>query len=394
MWPNTAGRPRPRSGSARRRPAARRGGRRRSGWRDRGARRWAGRAGGPGGQRWRGDDRGQPGRRADQGVPGAAVRVVIAEDAVLLREGLCRLLTDKGHEVVAAVSDADALVAAVRQSTPDLAVVDIRLPPGFTDEGLRAARTIRAASPEVGVLLLSQYVVDRYLDDLLGPATGGIGYLLKDRIADVGDFLRAVDQVGAGGTVLDSEVVAPTAGPQPPAQPPRRAHRPRARRARGHGRGPFQRLDLRRAAHLGGLGREARGQHLRQARPGKRPADSSARPRRGGLPALVAASRTPAVVRRAVTEPSVVRRSSDPRATPATLPAAEHGRTAPGGAVRPRTSGCPECRQGGSVEPTQSLSSTRPNFSTRTAAGAVLAALMVAGVIAAPAPGDSRCIDH
>jgi DNA-binding NarL/FixJ family response regulator len=132
---------------------------------------------------------------------------VIAEDAVLLRDGLSRLLADKGHEVVAAVGDADDLLAAVRTTAPALAVVDIRLPPGFTDEGLRAARTIRAELPDVGLLLLSQYVVDRYLDDLLNAGPGGTGYLLKDRIADVSDFLRAVDQVGAGGTVLDPDVV-------------------------------------------------------------------------------------------------------------------------------------------------------------------------------------------
>ena len=135
------------------------------------------------------------------------MRVVIAEDAVLLRDGLSRLLADKGHEVVAAVGDAGDLLAAVRTTAPTLAVVDIRLPPGFTDEGLRAARTIRAELPDVGILLLSQYVVDRYLDDLLNAGPGGTGYLLKDRIADVSDFLRAVDQVGAGGTVLDPDVV-------------------------------------------------------------------------------------------------------------------------------------------------------------------------------------------
>ncbi|KAA9381379.1 response regulator transcription factor [Microbispora cellulosiformans] len=135
------------------------------------------------------------------------MRIVIAEDAVLLRDGLTRLLSDKHHEVVAGVADADALLAAIAEHRPDLAVVDIRMPPTFTDEGLRAAFAIRSGHPGVAVLLLSQYVVDRYAVDLLGGDIRGIGYLLKDRVADVGDFLRAVDEVGAGGTVIDPEVV-------------------------------------------------------------------------------------------------------------------------------------------------------------------------------------------
>jgi DNA-binding NarL/FixJ family response regulator len=132
---------------------------------------------------------------------------MIAEDAVLLRDGLTRLLNDSGHEVVAAVADADALLAAVAADRPDLAIVDIRMPPTFTDEGLRAALAIRARTPGVGVLLLSQYVVDRYATELLGGDIRGIGYLLKDRVAEVGEFLDAVRRVGAGGTVLDPEVV-------------------------------------------------------------------------------------------------------------------------------------------------------------------------------------------
>lgn len=135
------------------------------------------------------------------------MRIVIAEDAVLLRDGLSRLLSDNQHEVVAAVADADALLDAVREQVPDLAIVDIRLPPTCTDEGLRAAQVIRSAYPTMGVLLLSQYVVDRYLNDLLSADPRGVGYLLKDRIADIGDFLQAISQVGAGGTVLDPEVV-------------------------------------------------------------------------------------------------------------------------------------------------------------------------------------------
>jgi DNA-binding NarL/FixJ family response regulator len=132
---------------------------------------------------------------------------VIAEDAVLLRDGLTRLLTDKQHEVVAGVSDPDALLAAVAACGPDLAIVDIRMPPTFTDEGLRAARTLRERHPDLAVLLLSQYVVARYATELLGGDIRGIGYLLKDRVADIADFLEAVHRVGSGGTVIDPEVV-------------------------------------------------------------------------------------------------------------------------------------------------------------------------------------------
>ncbi len=135
------------------------------------------------------------------------MRIVIAEDAVLLRDGLTRLLTDKDHDVVAGVSDPDALLTHVAAHRPDLAIVDIRMPPTFTDEGLRAAHTIRERHPGVAVLLLSQYVVAQYAADLLSGDIRGIGYLLKDRIADIADFLEAVHRVGSGGTVIDPEVV-------------------------------------------------------------------------------------------------------------------------------------------------------------------------------------------
>jgi DNA-binding NarL/FixJ family response regulator len=135
------------------------------------------------------------------------MQIVIAEDAVLLRDGLIRLLTDKGHDIVAAVADPDALLDAVAEHRPDLVIADIRMPPTFTDEGLRAASTLRSRHPGTAVLLLSQYVVARYAIDLLGGDNRGIGYLLKDRIADVTDFLDAVRQVGEGGTVIDPEVV-------------------------------------------------------------------------------------------------------------------------------------------------------------------------------------------
>jgi DNA-binding NarL/FixJ family response regulator len=136
------------------------------------------------------------------------VRVVIAEDSVLLREGLVRLLTDAGLEVVAAVEEPEALLRAVDEHRPDICVVDIRMPPTHTDEGVRAALVIRAQHPGVAVLMLSQYVEERYATDLIASDTRGFGYLLKDRVADVTEFVEAVRRVGAGGTALDPEVVS------------------------------------------------------------------------------------------------------------------------------------------------------------------------------------------
>ncbi|MEN3356264.1 MAG: hypothetical protein V7637_246 [Mycobacteriales bacterium] len=136
------------------------------------------------------------------------MRVVIAEDSVLLRAGLTKLLTDGGFEVAAAVADADALLRAVAEHHPDLAVVDVRMPPTHTDEGIRAALVLRREHPDVAVLVLSQYVEERYAHDLLSVSTAGVGYLLKDRVAQVSDFLDALRRVAAGGTALDPEVVA------------------------------------------------------------------------------------------------------------------------------------------------------------------------------------------
>jgi DNA-binding NarL/FixJ family response regulator len=136
------------------------------------------------------------------------MRVVIAEDAALFREGLARLITDRGHEVVAAVGDADALLEAVTELDPDVAVADIRMPPTHTDEGLRAAIELRREHPGTGVLVLSQYVETRYAARLLEGNAAGVGYLLKDRVADVGEFADALTRVAAGGTALDPEVVS------------------------------------------------------------------------------------------------------------------------------------------------------------------------------------------
>lgn len=136
------------------------------------------------------------------------LRIAVADDSVLLREGLIRLLTENGHEVVAAVGDGPSLVDAVEAHRPDVSVVDVRMPPSHTDEGLRAAVEARRRVPRSPVLVLSQYVEVSYADDLLVDGAGAIGYLLKDRVAAVADFLDAVQRVAAGGTVLDPDVVA------------------------------------------------------------------------------------------------------------------------------------------------------------------------------------------
>jgi DNA-binding NarL/FixJ family response regulator len=132
---------------------------------------------------------------------------VIAEDLALLRDGLTRLLRDNGIEVVAAVGDGDALVHAVRLEQPDLAIVDIRLPPSFRDEGVRAALELRQRNPNTAILVVSQYVELTYATELLSDGSGGVGYLLKDRIMDVAEFVDAVRRVAEGGTALDPEVV-------------------------------------------------------------------------------------------------------------------------------------------------------------------------------------------
>jgi DNA-binding NarL/FixJ family response regulator len=136
------------------------------------------------------------------------MRIVIAEDSTILRQGLVELLTFRGHEVVAAVKDADALRAAVEQNSPDVSIVDIRMPPTHTDEGLRAAISLRRESPGRAILLFSQYVETKYAAQLLADRAGGVGYLLKDRVAEVSDFLDALRRVADGETVLDPEVVS------------------------------------------------------------------------------------------------------------------------------------------------------------------------------------------
>ena len=140
------------------------------------------------------------------------MRIVIADDAVLLREGAARLLEDAGFEVVGQAGDADDLMRKVRAHKPDVAIIDVRMPPDNSDDGLRAALSIRQELPDVGILLLSQYVEDRYIGELLAGGTEGIGYLLKDRVGEIERFTEAVQRVGRGGSVLDPEVVAQMVG--------------------------------------------------------------------------------------------------------------------------------------------------------------------------------------
>jgi len=136
------------------------------------------------------------------------VQVVIAEDSVLLREGLALLLAEAGHEVVAAAGQAEEFLRQVECHQPDVVVVDVRMPPTFTDEGLRAALVVRNTWPVIGVLVLSQYVEERYATELLSGRPQGVGYLLKDRVADTAEFLDALERVAANGSALDPEVVA------------------------------------------------------------------------------------------------------------------------------------------------------------------------------------------
>ncbi len=136
------------------------------------------------------------------------MRILICEDSALLREGLVRLLEDAGHTVVAALVDATELAENVARTDPELCILDVRLPPTYTDEGIRAVIALRADHPALPVLVLSQYVEERYASELITGQAGALGYLLKDRVADIRDFLDAVERIGAGATVLDPEVVA------------------------------------------------------------------------------------------------------------------------------------------------------------------------------------------
>jgi DNA-binding NarL/FixJ family response regulator len=145
------------------------------------------------------------------------VRIVIGEDSALFREGLARLLGDAGHEIVAKAADADALEAAVHEARPDVAIIDIRMPPAHADDGAQVACRLRSAYPDLGILLLSQHIETRHSIELV--AGGGFGYLLKDRVLDVDDFLDALSRVAAGGSALDPEVVGRLLRPHPHGSP-------------------------------------------------------------------------------------------------------------------------------------------------------------------------------
>ena len=184
------------------------GHRQRARWRRPGPRHRAARYRAPPGRVRRRDGGEQPARRADRGDHGDSVRVVIAEDLFLLRDGLARMLEAHGLEVTGSVDNGADLLAAVTAARPDVAVVDVRLPPTFTDEGLRAALAARRAAPGLPVLVLSQYVEQLYARELLAEGSGGIGYLLKDRVMDSAQFVNAVRRVAAGGTAMDPEVIS------------------------------------------------------------------------------------------------------------------------------------------------------------------------------------------
>ena len=177
-------------------------------------------------------------------MPG--LRIVLAEDAALLREGLVSILERAGHDVVAAVEDAEALLAFTARLLPDLVVTDIRMPPTHTDEGLRAAARIRAERPGIAIMVLSAYVAEAYVSELLDAASGGgIGYLLKDRVGHVREFLDSLDRVAAGGDRRRPAGGPPAARPTARRRTPVHPDRAGARGARADGRGSHQRLDRR-----------------------------------------------------------------------------------------------------------------------------------------------------
>ena len=188
----------------------------------------------------------------------------------MLRAGLTRLLDDAGEEVVAAVGDGVALLDAVARQHPDLAIIDVRMPPSFSDEGIRAAVRIRSEFPGVAVLVLSQYVEEEYASELLAANTDSVGYLLKDRVADVGDFIEAVRRVGAGGTALDPEVVAQLLARSRRQDPLERLTEREREVLVADGRRALERGHRRGARRQRRSRREARAQHLHQARPASR----------------------------------------------------------------------------------------------------------------------------
>ena len=196
------------------------------------------------------------------------MRIVIGEDLFLLRDGLVRLLTAHGFEIAAAVESAPELLRALVDERPDVGIVDVRLPPTHTDDGLRAALAARRQIPGLPVLVLSQYVEQLYARELLADQAGGVGYLLKDRVFNDEAFTAAIRSVAAGGTVLDPEVVQKLMVAPLPHRAGGQADAAGARGARADGRGTVQRRDRPAAVYHREGGEQARGGHLRQAGPG------------------------------------------------------------------------------------------------------------------------------
>ena len=211
--------------------------------------------------------------------------VALADDTVLFREGIARLLSDSGFDIVAQSGDPDDLLRHVAMHKPSVAIVDIRMPPTHTDEGIRAAREIRERFPATSVLVLSQYVEAAYAMDLFAESTEGLGYLLKDRVADVEEFAHAVRRVADGGSALDPAVVGQLLGRSRAARPAGAAHGARARGARVHGRGTLEPGHRRPHVRDAPGGREARDEHLREARPAGDDGRPPPRPGRARLPA-------------------------------------------------------------------------------------------------------------
>ena len=219
-------------------------------------------------------------------APRSPLRIVLAEDSVLLREGLVRLFDEAGFETVAAYGEADSLLAGLDETLPDLAVLDVRMPPTFRDEGVRAAIELRRRMPKVGVLLLSQYVEGTYAHELLSSGEGGMGYLLKDRVASLDELEDAVERVSEGGTVLDPQVVRELLSRR--SDPLDVVDSARARGHGAHGRGPHQRGHREAALHRRRRRGEERHLDLPEARPRGLGHRSPSRARRAHLAAAVA----------------------------------------------------------------------------------------------------------
>ena len=215
----------------------------------------------------------------------AALRVAIADDSALMREGVARVLADAGFEVVAQSENAVDLMHAIGSLKPDVAVIDIRMPPTHTDEGVRAARRIREAHPGVGVVVLSQHAEPEYAMELLSEGTEGVGYLLKDRIADIDDFAESVRRVAQGGSALDPSIVGLLVARKRRSSP-LEVLSAREREVLGpDGRGPLQPGHRRRPRGHPAGDREAHHEHLREARAGQRGRGSPPRARRADVPA-------------------------------------------------------------------------------------------------------------